>query len=71
MVNNNGHIELNFPNSIFDGQRFKPVVIYDEDDLPDLLKGTYKLFARDRTPLPKIMDFFALHLFLKLRSLVT
>src|SRR3989344_7037883 len=28
---------------------------YDENDLPNLLRGTYKMFARDRRLLPKIM----------------
>ena len=31
---------------------------YDENDLPNLLRGTYKMFARDRRLLPKIMEKF-------------
>lgn len=39
-------------------KRFSPHLVYEEADLPHLLRGTYRLFARDRSLLPKIMDRF-------------
>ena len=39
-------------------ERFSPHITYSEEDLPDLLKGTYRLFARDRRMLPRIMNMF-------------
>ena len=38
--------------------KYSKVLTYSEEDLPDLLAGTYRLFARDRSQLPKIMDMF-------------
>jgi hypothetical protein len=38
--------------------RFARGIIYNEQDLPDALKATYKFFARDRSLLPKIMGAF-------------
>ena len=38
--------------------KYKKVVEFCPEDLPDLLKGTYKYFARDRSDMYKIMDMF-------------
>lgn len=55
-----GEIDLSFIGGIFEGKRFSPHIVYDEPDLPQLLAGTYRLFARDRSIMPKIMrDFLA------------
>lgn len=40
----------------FEGQRFRNVLDYDKTDLPHLLRGTYRFYARDRGELPRIMD---------------
>ncbi|MBN2881467.1 hypothetical protein JXM83_05450, partial [Candidatus Woesearchaeota archaeon] len=31
---------------------------FSSEDIPDLIKGTYRLFTRDKTLLPKIMNGF-------------
>lgn len=52
-----GEIEINWP-PIYRGKRFSSYMVFDESDLPQLLTGTYMMFGRDRSHLPKIMDFF-------------
>jgi hypothetical protein len=42
----------------FKGKRYSIHMEFDESDLPDLLKGIYKLYSRDRTELPEIMDLY-------------
>lgn len=37
---------------------FETKLVYTEKDLVPLLKGTYKLFARDRSRMPKIINLF-------------
>lgn len=53
-----GQIELPFERGFIAGKRFSPYIVYEGDELPEILKGTYRLFARDRRLLPKIMDAF-------------
>ena len=53
-----GTLRFPFDVGFFAGKRFRDVFFYDENDLPELLKGAYKLFARDRRALPKIMNMF-------------
>jgi hypothetical protein len=42
----------------FKGRKYSIHMDFEESDLPDLLKGTYKLYSRDRTELPELMDAF-------------
>ena len=42
----------------FNEVNFSRTITYDKDDLPHILKATYKFFARDRSLLPKIMGWF-------------
>jgi|GEM_PF-980284 len=53
-----GKMELQFESRFIEGKRFSPHIVYEEDELPEILKGTYRLFARDRRLLPQIMDAF-------------
>lgn len=50
---NNGEIEL--PTVM---GKYSPFLEYHEQDLPDLLKGTYKCFSRDRSIMPIILEKF-------------
>lgn len=55
-----GNMEFpEYPDSYFSNKKFKQVLAYEESDLTDLLKGTYKLFARDRSRMPKIIESFS------------
>ena len=54
----NGKMESPFKKGVYSDLRFTPSFGYEESDLPFLLEGTYSLFARDRSVLPKIMDRF-------------
>jgi len=56
--NKNGEISLDFTERFFEKARFSKVNEYFPEDLPHMLKATYKLFARDRTLLPQIMNSF-------------
>jgi hypothetical protein len=42
----------------FKGKRYSVHMDYGESDLPDLLKGIYKLYSRDRTELPALMGLY-------------
>ena len=53
-----GEIKLPFKYPFAKGKIFRKVLEFEESDLPYLLRGTYRLFARDRSILPKIMDAF-------------
>jgi len=53
-----GNIEIPSRAEMFNGVKFKSGVVYQESDLPEVLKGTYKYFARDRSAIPKIIDKF-------------
>jgi len=53
-----GEIQVKSNCTLIQDKRFSPHLVYDESDLPHLLKGTYSLFARDRSLLPKIIDRF-------------
>lgn len=54
-----GNMEFpEYPGSYFSNKKFTQVLVYEESDLTDLLKGTYKLFARDRRRMPKIIESF-------------
>ncbi len=64
-----GEVELPAPRkSIWEGKKYQKILEYDADDLDNLLKGTYRLFARDRGELNYIMDVFNGQLRLNLRS---
>lgn len=54
-IREDGNGEIGFSDT---DKRFSPQVVYDENDLQDLLRGTYRLFARDRRILPEIMGMF-------------
>ncbi len=43
---------------MFKDMKFRANLIYEPEELPQLLRATYKLFARDRRRLPAIMDVF-------------
>ncbi|MFH1918237.1 MAG: hypothetical protein ABIJ14_04015 [Nanoarchaeota archaeon] len=55
---NNGEISLDFTGRFFEDHKFSKVNEYTQEDLPHMLRATYRLFARDRTLLPKIMKAF-------------
>lgn len=42
----------------FNGKIYSRRIEYDKNDLPDALKGTYRLFCRDRSLIPVIMNEF-------------
>jgi len=52
--------EYDFDNNFLNSKRFRKVLEYNAGDIPEVLKANYKYFARDRTLLPKIMDWFVL-----------
>jgi hypothetical protein len=51
---------INF-GKFFGGKNFSKTVEYDEDDLIPVLTAIYKYFARDKTKMYKIMDYFNLN----------
>lgn len=51
-----GEIRLN--HSLLKDRKYAIRIIYKENDLPHILKATYRFFARDKSLLPKIMDAF-------------
>src|SRR3989338_503934 len=53
-----GEIELQDHGRFFENGRYKKVLEYAPEDLPEVLKATYRFFARDRSMLPKIMNKF-------------
>jgi len=53
-----GSLDLSFAAPRFKEGKYKMHISYYESDLPHLLTGIYKLFARDRSLLPKIMNKF-------------
>ncbi|MGV8142803.1 MAG: hypothetical protein ACP5NS_04185 [Candidatus Pacearchaeota archaeon] len=55
--NKEGEVKLKTPFSK-DAETYSPALVYDSEDLPEVLKATYKLFARDRTDLKRIMKRF-------------
>jgi len=53
----NGDIE--FPLGRFsEGKKYSVRINWDEEDLPHILRATYRFFARDKSLLPRIMDSF-------------
>lgn len=54
----NGEYDFHSP---FVKGKYSKVVEYIPEDLPEILKATYKYFARDRTYLHRIMDWFNSH----------
>ena len=56
--NKNGNISLERFARIYENKKFSKCLEYCEEDLPHVLKTTYKYFARDRSVLPRIMDYF-------------
>jgi hypothetical protein len=55
-----GSIDFSGYGGIFEGKRFRPELVYEESELVHLLKGTYRLYARDRSKMPKIIKLFSL-----------
>ena len=55
---NEGEVIKEFEGTHHENSRFVRGIVYDERDLVEALRATYKYFARDRTLLPKIMDLF-------------
>ncbi len=53
-----GDFEIPFQQGIFQGKKYSKRLEYTEEDLPHALRATYKLFARDRRILSRIMDKF-------------
>ncbi len=53
-----GEIEINEQGRMFDEKKFRKVLEYTPQDLPEILKANYRFFARDRRLLPQIMDRF-------------
>lgn len=49
--------DVTFDSKAMEG-KYKKIVEFCPEDLPDLLRGTYKYFARDRSDMYKIMDMF-------------
>ncbi len=56
--NEKGKISLEKFSHIYKNQKFSIALEYCEEDLVNALTATYKYFARDRSLLPKIMDYF-------------
>lgn len=56
--NKNGKISLEKFSHIYKNKKFSIALEYCEEDLTYALTATYKYFARDRSLLPKIMDYF-------------
>ena len=50
--------EITLPLYFLKGKRFTPHITFTPEDLPELLAGTYRLFARDRRIMPKIINMF-------------
>jgi len=57
-VKHGGETIPEFKGTRYESCRFTRGITYDEKDLPEALKASYKFFARDRTLLPKIMNGF-------------
>jgi hypothetical protein len=53
-----GGILMETLSKVFGNKKFSKVLEYSENDLPHLLTGTYKYFARDRSIMYKIMNRF-------------
>lgn len=64
-----GTIKLPFEKGVFAEKNYLPIITYNNNDLPELLKGTYRLFARDRSNLTKIMHLFLTYTYKNILSL--
>ena len=49
--------DITFNSKVMEG-KYKKVAEFYPEDLPDLLRGTYKYFARDRGDMHTIMNMF-------------
>ncbi|MCX6749974.1 MAG: hypothetical protein NTZ83_00790 [Candidatus Pacearchaeota archaeon] len=58
MENKSGNISMESLSHVYKDNRFSKILEYNEEDLPSLLTATYKYFARDRSKMYKIMDYF-------------
>jgi len=38
--------------------KYSEAAVFDESDLPDLLRGTYRFYARDRSEIPQMLEMF-------------
>lgn len=56
--NENGDVSLEKFSHIYKDKNFSKCLEYCEEDLVPALTATYKYFARDRSLLPKIMNYF-------------
>lgn len=56
--NEHGEVSLEKFSHIYKNKKFSIALEYCEEDLPHALTATYKYFARDRSILPKIMNYF-------------
>lgn len=54
----NGDVEIDEQGRMLNEKRFRKVLEYTPKDLPEVLKATYRFFARDRRLLPQIMNRF-------------
>ena len=55
---NSGNISLENFSHIYKNKKFSKSLEYCEEDLPYVLTATYKYFARDRSKMTKILDYF-------------
>ena len=56
--NESGNISLEKFSHIYKNKRFSKVLEYSEEDLIPLLSAIYKYFARDRSKMAKILNYF-------------
>jgi len=56
--NESGNISLEKFSHIYKDKNFSKVLEYSEEDLIPILSATYKYFARDRSKMTKILDYF-------------
>jgi hypothetical protein len=49
--------KIKFDSKFMDGP-FSEAAVFDESDLPDLLRGTYRFYARIRSEIPQMLDMF-------------
>jgi hypothetical protein len=50
--------EFTFNNRFFEDKKFRKCLEYTPEDIPQVLRGTYKYFARDRSMLSLILERF-------------
>jgi len=60
MENESGNISMESLSHVYEDKRFSKILEYNEEDLPHILIASYKYFARDRSKMYRIMDYFNL-----------